>query len=222
MSFSQKSWQHIEKIFQNIIHHPFNQELTQGILAKKTFYYYIEQDTHYLKEFSKALAILSAKSEISTQQKNLLQFAQEALIAEETIVHQYFRSQPDFISTHQTTQATLTYTNYLLRTCLMDPIAIGIAAVLPCFWIYAQVGKNILKNANMPNPFEKWIVTYAGEKFHQSVQTMIDLYDAYAAQETKQTQEKMLQAFYISSVLEWHFWHDAYQGHSFDICQFKT
>ncbi len=219
MSFSQQSWQHIENIYQNILQHPFNQKLTKGTLEKKTFYYYIEQDTHYLKDFSKALAILSAKSEITSQQKNLLQFAQEALIAEEAIVHQYFREQPDFITTNNTAQATLTYTNYLLRTCLLDPIAIGIAAVLPCFWIYAQVGKSILKNASMPNPFEKWIQTYAGEAFHQSVQTMIDIYNTYAAYETAQTKQKMLQAFYTSSILEWHFWNDAYQGNQFDLCK---
>ena len=48
-----------------------------------------------------------------------------------------------------------------------------LAALLPCFWIYAEVGRDIHARAAAANPYRAWIDTYAGEEFHAAVRAMI-------------------------------------------------
>ena len=62
MSFSKKAWSAIESIYQAILEHPFNQELTAGTLAKERFYFYIKQDALYLVGFARALALAASKA----------------------------------------------------------------------------------------------------------------------------------------------------------------
>ena len=76
--------------------------------------------------------------------------------------------------------ACFAYTNYLLATTSLQSIAVGAAAVLPCFWIYRQVGKHIYERAIQENPYRSWIDTYAGDAFDQSVNQMLALTDKYA------------------------------------------
>src|SRR6266568_5378133 len=41
--------------------------------------------------------------------------------------------------------ANLAYTSYLLATVSTGSYAEGVGAVLPCYWIYAEVGKELLR-----------------------------------------------------------------------------
>ena len=40
--------------------------------------------------------------------------------------------------------------------------------------------------------------------------------NALADKASEETKTKMLEAFYISSMWEWHFWNDSYKKHIFD------
>ena len=54
MNFSESAWGAIEPIYKSILEHPFNQELTQGTLAKERFQFYMKQDSLYLVDFARA------------------------------------------------------------------------------------------------------------------------------------------------------------------------
>ena len=49
-----------------------------------------------------------------------------------------------------------------------------LGALLPCFWIYAEVGRDIHGRAAPSNPYQAWIHTYAGEEFHIAVRAIIE------------------------------------------------
>ena len=49
-------------IITSINEHPFNQELANGSLSIEKFGYYIEQDTLYLRDFSRSLAVIASKA----------------------------------------------------------------------------------------------------------------------------------------------------------------
>ena len=51
---------------------------------------------------------------------------------------------------------------------LPESYPVVLAALLPCFWIYAEVGKDIVSKSVPNNPYQAWIDTYAGEEFHTS------------------------------------------------------
>ncbi|MDE0940491.1 MAG: carboxy terminal-processing peptidase, partial [Pirellulales bacterium] len=58
------------------------------------------------------------------------------------------------------TATCFSYTNYLVATAQGEPVEVAVASVLPCFWIYWEVGRHIQTRAGPSNPYERWINTY--------------------------------------------------------------
>jgi thiaminase (transcriptional activator TenA) len=204
-------------VIQAIKEHFFNTELANGSLDMEKFAYYIEQDTLYLKDFARSLALIAAKVPPRFV-KDFLSFSESALIVEQEVVHSFFRQTYNLKETGKLTLATLSYTSYLLQVSNTAPVEIAIASVLPCFWIYKIVGQFIAQNTDMKsqNPYKKWIETYSGPEFNTTLQRAIDIFDEIALSASYEVRNLMLDAFYKSTVLEWHFWNDAYNQTVFD------
>jgi thiaminase/transcriptional activator TenA len=217
MKLAEKAWGQSLKVIEAIKAHPFNQELMGGSLALERFMYYVEQDSLYLLNFAKCLAIIAAKVP-AKHMRCFLNHSDAALVAEQEIVHQYFKKKFNFKETRALTPATLSYINYLLNVCSSEPMEVGIAAITPCFWIYREVGLFIAKQSKKGNPYARWIATYGGESFSRSTDEIIDIFNEVAETSTDEIRDKMLDAFYKSTCLEWHFWNDAYNKKAFDDC----
>ncbi len=94
----------------------------------------------------------------------------------------------------------------------MADSAVGMAAVLPCFWIYKKVGDYILSiQKKEDNQYQNWIATYAGEEFGLLVDKAISICDEAATNSTPVQQELMTEAFITASRLEFIFWDSAYK-----------
>lgn len=76
------------------------------------------------------------------------------------------------------------------------------AALLPCFLIYAEVGKCIAKNSIANNIYQDWITMYSSADFYKAVQKARNITDTLAAQTHSSTQSLMEQAFIHSSRLK--------------------
>ena len=212
---SKQAWEKSLPIIKAIKKHPFNQELSNGSLIKNKFAYYIEQDAIYLKDFARCHAIIASRIPIKYFH-TFIKFAKDSLIAEQEIVHSYFRKTFNLKKTGLLSPATLSYTSYLLQICSNEAVEISIAAILPCFWIYREVGLSIANNTSPSNPYNRWIETYSDKEFNQSVEQAIKIFNELGNNTTRETQLKMIDAFYKSTVLEWHFWNDAYNKTIFD------
>jgi thiaminase/transcriptional activator TenA len=102
----------------------------------------------------------------------------------------------------------------LLSVSATEPVEVAMAAVLPCFWIYREVGAHIYKNATTEgNPYKAWIDTYVGEEFEALVDEAIALCDAAAARSTELMREKMTAAYIFAARLEYDFWNAGYCLH---------
>ena len=209
MKLSHLAWEKTLKITDAIKAHSFNARLMNGTLAKDKFAYYIEQDSIYLNDFARSLAIIASKIEIKHVRK-FLSFSDHTFIAEQEIVHKYFKDIFKFKETGTLTTATIAYTNFLLARTLCDSVEIGVAAVLPCFWVYLDVGQYIAKNAEANNPYSRWIATYASDEFEKSVREVIAIFDELAQNSSTEIRAKMLEVFEMSCIFEWRFWNDAY------------
>jgi thiaminase/transcriptional activator TenA len=84
-----------------------------------------------------------------------------------------------------------------------------LAALLPCFWVYREVGRHIHARAARPNPYQPWIDTYAGEEFEKAVDAVIGLTDSVAEQASESRLAAMHHAFRRAIQLEWMFWESA-------------
>ncbi|MBC3786370.1 thiaminase II [Spirosoma utsteinense] len=212
MNFTEQLWQDIQPIYDAILNHGFVDELMTGRLPSATFQYYIQQDALYLTDFSRALNQLAARAATADDSLQFTQFAQNAILVERGLHETYFALydiQPETAKM----PACFAYTNYLLATTSLQSVAVGAAAVLPCFWIYREVGKYIYRQAIRENPYRSWIDTYAGEAFDLSVTQMLALTDRFAEAASPVEQDRMRDAFRMASRLEWYFWNDAYTRH---------
>ena len=210
MTFSKTAWTAITPIYQSILEHPFNRELAQGTLAKEKFQFYMKQDSLYLVEFARALAIAASKAQNPDDLVLLLDFSKGAIVAERGLHEFYF----DFYGIQlDVTQAPacFSYTHFLISTATHASYEETLGALLPCFWIYREVGMHIHKNAAKNNPYQKWIDTYSGEEFQAIVQNAIDQTDRVAKRASAQLNDRMHEAFVKSTRLEWMFWNSAYQ-----------
>ncbi len=210
MKWSDNAWQNITPVYESILQMPFIQELTNGTLPLEKFQFYLMQDSLYLEHFGRALAIVGARANAIPDMLAFFRFAETTIIVENALHESYFK---DFgVDTKDNIQpACHHYAHFLKSTCALDAVEIGMAAVLPCFWIYKAVGDYIYGHQQKENnPYQKWIDTYAGEEFGAAVQAAIDICDRNAAQTTEAIRAKMTEAFAASSRLEYDFWEAAY------------
>ena len=213
MSFSQEVWQRNLDLYQKTLTLPFNQELAQGTLSKEVFSHYVIQDAHYLLAYGRALAVCAAKA---FEADDVIQFAEAARIAivVERSLHDGFMQEFDITKKEfESTPLTLAchhYTSFLTATAWSESYPVVLASLLPCFWIYAEVGKDIVKNSIENNPYQAWVDTYSGEEFNEAVRNVIATIDKVAARCDADTLDKMHHAYTTAAKLEWLFWDSAY------------
>jgi thiaminase/transcriptional activator TenA len=213
-TFSTQAWATNLPLYEKILTMPFNAELAEGTLREDRFRHYIIQDAHYLEGFARALALASAKADTADQIVQFAEAARTAIIVERALHAEYFTRfgvTPADFAAARPTPACDHYVSYLLRVAALDPFPVVLAALLPCFWIYGEVGKSIHARAAEPNPYRAWIDTYAGEEFAAAVQAVIATTDEVAAHSSAETRTAMQAAFTRATQLEWMFWDSAYR-----------
>lgn len=193
---------------------PFNRALADGTLPQETFRHYIIQDAHYLEGFARALAMAGARA---PQAEDVLQLAQSAAgaIAVERQLHAHYMglfgvSAESFAATPPSPVCEH-YVSFLIATAASRDVAEAVAALLPCFWVYRDVGRDIHGRAGADNPYRAWIDTYAGEAFDSAVSAACALADRLAATAGAETRGRMEGAFARSTLLEWMFWDSAWR-----------
>lgn len=216
MKFSQLVWQQNLINYDKILNHPFNVELSRGILAEDKFMYYIEQDSIYLKEFAKSLATIASRLELTRHILEFIDFAKGAFIAEQEVIHCSFRKQfADLIIEKSISNACIGYTSYLNAITKSESVEVGVAAILPCFLIYYKVGSHIHKYAADNNPYKLWIDNYAGSEFEDGVKRAMAIADELYINASNNGKQKMLEAFNNCVIWEYHFWNDSYNRNYF-------
>jgi thiaminase/transcriptional activator TenA len=214
MSFSHDAWRQIEELYAAMLDMPFNRELAAGTLSRERFTFYLLQDSHYLSYFARALAVTAARAPDNESLIELAGSAREVMV-EERALHDEFYLAYDITKTQaEATEPSPTcshYTHYLLGVACNAPYEVAVAALLPCFWIYWEVGKQLHKTSRAGNPYQAWIDNSADEAFGDGVARMIAISDQIAEAATPATRADMEQAFVRASQLEWMFWDSAYR-----------
>ena len=211
MKWSEHTWQAIEQRYESILDMPFIKELSDGTLPQKKFRFYMAQDSLYLEHFGRTLSLIAAKIQDLQDVLAFMRFAENAIVVENALHESYF---VDFgVSDKGVAEpACHHYIHFLRSTAALESVEIAVAAVLPCFWIYREVGDYIYSNQNaINNPYQKWIDTYGGEEFSVAVDQAIAICDRLAENSTEETRKKMTEAFIMSTRMEFRFWEGAYE-----------
>ena len=219
-TFSRDAWNRNLGLYEATLALPFNVELMQGRLNLDAFRHYIVQDAKYLVAFGQALAVAAAKADDPDHVVQFAGAAREAVVVERALHEDYFGRfglDGQAVAAEAMSPACHHYTSWLLATAFREPLPVVAAAVLPCFWVYREVGHHIHAAATPDNAYRAWIDTYAGQDFAAAVDAMIATTDALAAAASPAVAGAMHGAFTRAMQLEWMFWDSAYRRASWPV-----
>ncbi|MFC1410563.1 TenA family protein [Streptacidiphilus sp. N1-12] len=233
LSFSQQLWDSAEDTYRAILDHPFLRGLGDGTLPREAFRHFVVQDSHYLRDYARALAVCAAKA---PTEQDVRAFADDAVgaLAAEQGMHAEFMADLDgagaggawvgdggageaAVGDGEVLPTTRAYTSYLLATVYGGSFAEGLAAVLPCYWIYARVGAELLRTSSPDPLYARWIASYGDEAFQGVVRRVLELTDRIGAELAPAERARAVRHFALTSRYEWMFWDAAWRGETWPV-----
>eukprot|EP00026_Physarum_polycephalum_P012501 Phypoly_transcript_12819.p1 GENE.Phypoly_transcript_12819~~Phypoly_transcript_12819.p1 ORF type:complete len:229 (+),score=29.93 Phypoly_transcript_12819:162-848(+) len=212
-NFTKLLWESIHPMWEKIIAHPFLTGIADGTLSDDVFQYYVTQDYHYIRDYGKGLSVIAAKAQTHEQSKTFLRHADICFKLEGDLHKEILSSSgagPDEASAaiHAPRAPNcLLYSSYIMRVAYERPFYEALAAFLPCYWLYWEVGKELKARGPSPNEnFQKWIDTYSGHEFAEMVKEVLEIMNFIAQDLSENQRSTLLNHFTTTTKLEYMFW----------------
>ncbi|MGX1934976.1 bifunctional hydroxymethylpyrimidine kinase/phosphomethylpyrimidine kinase [Microbacterium resistens] len=202
---------------------PFIRGLAEGTLSDADFRSYLAQDALYLRDYARVLAAASRSAPSSTEQSFWAEAARGAIEGELELHAQWLMPGADkgpgpeggegagkreTVFSAAPGPITTAYLDHLRAVAFDAEHAVLIAALLPCFWLYTDLGVRLQSGelgaqAQDPgHPYASWLATYADPAFAEATRTAIDIVTGAAASAGARTRRRMRAAFVRSAELE--------------------
>ena len=212
--FTDELWNEIKPVYGQTLDHPFLKGLADGTLARARFEYYLVQDSHYLRAFAQTLSVLAAKAPKEAWAQTLNRHSADSLLVERQLhesVLGSFGVTPSTVRGTPIAPTNYACTNHLPATAFRQPFPRGLAAVLPCYWIYWEVGKELKKKGSKNAEYQRWIDQYSDPSYGQAVREVLDMMNAEAAHLDPAARRALKDLFTTSARYEWMFWDMAWR-----------
>ncbi|MDQ0756178.1 bifunctional hydroxymethylpyrimidine kinase/phosphomethylpyrimidine kinase [Arthrobacter sp. B3I4] len=175
----------------------FIRGLADGTLPERQFAYYLGQDALYLNGYSRVLSRAAALAPSEAEQLFWSRSAQQCLEVEAELHRSWLAGRAVDAEPGRVTKA---YVDHLHAASLAGSYGVLVAAALPCFWLYAEVGATLqaeflAAGAPAGHPYANWLRTYADEAFAASTRQAIRYMDAAAVRASEQDRNAMTAAF---------------------------
>ena len=220
MTFTDELWRSVDNIYDAILKHPFLTGLTSGSLAPSAFAFYIVQDALYLRQYAQALALLAGRAPSAAWTEVFARHSAEA-ISVERVLHGSLLGElgipASVVAAASPAPVNLAYTSYLLAVTSCESFACGVGAVLPCYRIYWEVGKELLRLGSPDPRYQRWIATYGGPSFGETVQEVLAVADEVSTGLAGAELDRVREHFRVTSRYEWMFWDMGYRQESWPI-----
>ncbi|MGH3344010.1 MAG: thiaminase II [Carbonactinosporaceae bacterium] len=223
MALRDELWSAISPIYEGILDHPFITGLTDGTLPKGSFRHFVVQDSHYLRSFARALSACAARAPTAADTAMFGRHASGAVEVEQQMHAEFMGalgSSAEAAAAEPIMPTTRAYLSYLLAVAHGGSFAEGLGAVLPCYWIYAEVGKALLARSSPDPLYARWISAYGAEEFQQVVDEVLALTDRVGAEISSCERARVRGHFVATSTYEWMFWDAAWRRETWPT--FKT
>jgi hydroxymethylpyrimidine kinase/phosphomethylpyrimidine kinase len=166
----------------------FVRGLADGSLPRATFLRYLAQDALYLGEYSRVLAKASALAPTSEEQAFWARAAESSIVEERRLHESHLGSPPDAPAPQ-----TLAYTNHLHASA--RSYGELVAALLPCFWLYTDLGVRLAPRRHDAHPYDDWLAMYGDPAFTAATARAADIADAAAREAGPHERARMSAAF---------------------------
>lgn len=184
---------------EKILSHPFLLDLAHGNLSGDIFNRFSVQDNIYSWRYADPLMLLAIKTSNYGEKLFFMKGAQDS-------TQEWGGALPASISQCPSCEA---YSDFELSAAGVS-MHLGLAAIAPCYVVYAQVAEWLLKNSVAGNPYQKWIQEYAAPGFQNSTRRIEEIINKYARSIAQDEQERMLVAYKKAVRYEWQFWNSIY------------
>lgn len=197
--------------------HPFITQLQTGTLPAATFRYYLIQDHHYLHEFGK-LHDLAADQSNDPRVVNQLRAGAASLRDGEIAVRQTFFDRlnitPAEVAAVTAAPTCYAYISHIYRALLTAGPAGAVAGLLPCYWLYAEIGQALAGTGSPVPIYQSWIDTYNADDYTGAMHDQLALANYVA---TPANTDALLAIFKKSSWYELQFWQMALDQEDWSI-----
>ena len=213
-SFTDELWAAIRPIYAKTLEHPFLRGISDGTLPHSRFEYYLKQDALYLRAFSQALSVLASKAPREEWAITLNTHAVDTLKVERQLHESTLASAGVSKQAMEKTTmapANYAYTNHLLIAVERGTFAEGLAAMLPCYWVYLEVGKELKKKRSPKPDYQRWIDQYSGEEYGKVVGEVLAMMNAESTRLSAAARGRLKELFVLSARYEYLFWEMAWR-----------
>lgn len=211
-SWTSQVWEAASDIYSEILDHPFIKELAAGTLDTARFDRYLAQDELYIGNYGRQMFELAELITEPEAHEMFVEFAKEGIEGEK-MMHALLIERFGIDTQVLPSPVTADYNAHTQAAIGSGSKEIGLAAMLPCMWVYNEVGQHILRIASVEgNPYREWIQEYGNEAFTEGVAAVLKLADEYAAAADEATRRQMTKAYIEATKFEYWFWDYGYSG----------
>jgi len=211
MKFSQSLKASAKPILQAQLEHPFVSGLARGDLPMDKFRYYMIQDALYIVDYARSLAWVAPLLPDVKNIMAMLDTANETFKIEAALKEHYFEqfgiTMEDALQSEQA-PVCKAYIDHLFRYTRNGTCAEGMAAILPCGWIYVEIGYYFTQKREISDdhPYKSWLETYAVPEFKDMVNWWFDLLDDAVTGLSTELRSPVRNVFLQSCRFEYLFW----------------
>ena len=211
-SWTLEAWAEALPIYNQILSHPFIKELAAGTLAPEVFDRYLAQDELYIGNYGRQMFELAELIDDPAAHDMFVEFAREGIEGEKAM-HALLIDRFGIDTKVLPSPITADYNAHTQAALATGSKEVGLAAMLPCMWVYNEVGKYILSIASVDgNPYAEWIREYGNEAFTEGVNAVLQLADSYAAAASPEIRKRMTAEYLAATRYEYYFWDYGYYG----------
>lgn len=190
-------WEEVAGVRDAIDALPFVSTLAAGTLDGDAFVRYLTQDALYLREYARVLARASQLAPVRDEQVFWARCTQNALAEELELHTTWLGGEPlDAVPSRQ----TRAYIDHLLAAG--PDYGTVVAALLPCYWIYADLGVRLAHHSDPAHPYRVWLDTYAGEAMAAATQEAVRVAELALSRASTAERQRMRRAFRVSCEYE--------------------
>jgi thiaminase/transcriptional activator TenA len=218
--FTGELWTAAEPVFEAILEHPFLTGLGDATLPRDRFGFFIAQDGHYLQGYARALAFVAGHAQDPAEASVFLVSASRAVDAEQGMHAELLAAcgiTPEEAAGIPMSPSGELYVRSVLAYAALGPFADGVAAVVPCLWIYREVGRVLVRRGSADPHYQRWIDSYGSDEYGDAVEEALDIADRIGRDSTGTQRARFERIFLEACRYEWMFWDAAWRREGWPI-----
>ncbi|WP_283680106.1 thiaminase II [Lentilactobacillus sp. Marseille-Q4993] len=207
-------------LWEKSFHHPFITELAAGSLPMDNFRYYLKQDRYYLGNFADLHRKIAAQTTDPAIKQFLIEGADGMNSGETEIRKEFFgelKIDENEIKTTPISPNAYNYVAHMYHELNEGTTATATTALLPCYWLYNEMGQQLVNVGSPVKIYQQFIETYDSPEFSDATNKMISIVDKLGAEASDEEQEAMIKSFLRSSYFELNFWQMAYEKETWGV-----